>query len=134
MNETSRTGSSFESAQDPDDSKKGVRPPDPVRSYRRRVSAVVHARLRRESAVMFQEKQPAPSERGQHEENTDVVGEMSQAMIVLQPIQHGQDIVPVMHVSFLSSYPAKQHEIHRPRVIDIWGDIHEAFRRPPKSH
>jgi hypothetical protein len=30
-----------------------------------------------ESAVMFQEQQPAPSERGQHEENAEVVSEMS---------------------------------------------------------
>ena len=83
---------------------------------------------------MFQEQQPAPSERGQHQENTEVVGEVSQAMVILEPIQHGQDIVPVMPVRFLSSDPAKQHEIHLPRIVDIGGDIHEAFRYPPEGH
>ena len=77
---------------------------------------------------MLQEKQPAPSERGQHQENAEVVGEVSQVMVILQPTQHGQDIVPVMPVRLLPGHPAKQHEIQRPRIIDIGGDIHEAWR------
>ena len=42
---------------------------------------------RLEPAVVFQKQQPAPSERAQHQENAEVVGEMSQAMVVLQPAQ-----------------------------------------------
>lgn len=83
MNGTSRAGSNFENAQDPTDSKKAWDPPDLVKAYRKRVSAVVRAQLRRESTVVFQKKQPAPSERGQHQENAEVVGQMSQAMVIL---------------------------------------------------
>jgi hypothetical protein len=46
MDENSRAGSNFENAQDPIDSKKGVGPPDLVKSYRRRVYAVTQVRLR----------------------------------------------------------------------------------------
>ena len=56
---------------------------------------------------MFQEKQSAPGEGGQHQENAEVVGEVSQAMVVLQPTQHGQDVVPVMPVRFLPGYVIK---------------------------
>ena len=90
--------------------------------------------LRREPAVMLQEKQPAPSERGHHQENAEVVGEVGQAMVILQSAQHGQDIVPVMPVRFFPSHPTKQNEIQRPRIVDIGGDVHDTFRRPPEGH
>ena len=77
---------------------------------------------------------PAPRERGQHQENAEVVGEVRQAMVILQPAQQRQEIVPVMPVRFLPGHPAEQHEIHRPRIVDIGGDIHTAFRRPPEGH
>lgn len=83
---------------------------------------------------MFQKQQSTPSERGQHQENAKIIGEVSQAMVILQPVQHRQEIVPVMPVRFLSSHPAEQHEIHRPRIVDIGSDIHAAFRRPPEGH
>jgi len=38
---------------------------------------------------VLQEKQPAPGEGGQHQENTEVVGEVSQTMVILQPAQYG---------------------------------------------
>ena len=83
---------------------------------------------------MFQKQQPAPGEGRQHQGDPDIVGEMGQAVIVFQPAQHGQDIVPVMPVRFLSHHAAQQHQIQVSRIVDVGGDVHEVFCCPPKGH
>ena len=59
---------------------------------------------------------------------------MGQAMVVLQPAQHGEKIVPVVPVRFFSRDPTQQHEIHGPRIMDVGRNVHEVLRRPPQAN
>lgn len=100
-----------------------------------RVDAVVQGEmLWGNPPIVSQQEGAAPEEGRKHEEDTDIVCEVSQPMIPFQQAQHCQNIIPVVPVSFLSGHAADQHKVQRPRIIDVGRDIHHALCRPPRGH
>src|SRR5262245_27663318 len=59
---------------------------------------------------------------------------MRDAMIVREPAEHAQDVLPIVSIRFLACDAAQQHQIQSPCIVNVWSYIHEIFGSPPKSH
>ena len=90
--------------------------------------------LRGESTIVAQQEGTAPEKRTEHQEDTEIVREMSQSMIPFEQVQHRQDIIPVVSIGFFSGDTADEHEVERPRIVDVWGNVHQALCCPPQGH
>ena len=90
--------------------------------------------LSREPAIVAQYDDASPDNGAEHENNADVVRKVSQPMVPFQQIQHRQNVVPVVSIGFFARHSTDEHEVKRPRIVDVGRDIHHALRRPPQGH
>lgn len=86
-----------------------------------------------QSSVLSMQEYRAPGQRQQHQHRPDAVRQLGQTVVILQPAEHGEEIVPVVRIDFLAGEPTEQQEIHCTSIVDVGRDVHEVFGRPPQG-
>jgi hypothetical protein len=64
-----------------------------------------------QTPVLSMQECRAPGQRKQHQHRPHAVRQLRQTMVILQPAEHGEEIVPVVRIDFLAGEPAEQQEV-----------------------